>query len=128
MWPKMSDSREYNWKQMTRFSMKCEFPVLTRKQERKVLIVESFLWLFRARRSIAGLYLRKKSKCPTLKSHTVKCVMAELGRARWEIFGFWSWHSDLCVVLGPYVLTPSQIPSHPALPHSQLVHSISQRL
>ena len=39
--------------------MKCEFPVLTRKQEGKVLIVESFLWLFRARQFIAW-YLRKK--------------------------------------------------------------------
>ena len=53
LWPKMSDSREYKWKQMPRFSMKCEFPVLTRKQKGKVLIVESLLWLFRARQSIA---------------------------------------------------------------------------
>ena len=64
----------------------------------------------------------------TLKIHTIKCVMTVLGRAGWEIFGSRSWHSDLCVVLGPYVMTSSQIFSRPALPLSQLVNSISQRL
>ena len=43
LWSKMSDSREYKWKQMQPFSMKCEIPVLTRKQKGKVSIVESFL-------------------------------------------------------------------------------------
>ena len=123
----MYDSSKQKWKQMSRFSMKCEFPVLTRKQKGKVLIVEAFLWLFRARRSIAS-YLRKKSKFPTFESHKIKCLVTELGRAGWEIFGSRSWHSNLCAVLGPYVMTSSQILSRPALPLSQLVHSISQRL
>ena len=122
----MSDNREYNWKQMPRFSRKCEFPVLGQKG--KVLIEESFLWLFRARRSIAWYLRKKNSKFLTLKIHTIKCVMTVLGRAGWEIFGSRSWHSDLCVVLGPYVMTSSQIFSRPALPLSQLVNSISQRL
>ena len=128
LWSKMSDSREYKWKQMLRFSMKCEIPVLTRKQKGKVSIVESFLWLFRARRSIAQSLRKKNSKFPTLKIHTIKCVMTELGWAGWEIFGFRSWHLDLCAMLGPCVMTSSQILSRPALPLSQLVHSISQRL
>ena len=56
----MSDSREYKWKQMQRFSMKCEFPVLTRKQKGKVLIVQSFLWLFRARVGLSRSIYEKK--------------------------------------------------------------------
>ena len=74
------------------------------------------------------VFKKKKSKFPTLKSHTIKCVMTELGRAGWEIFDFRSWHLDFCPMLGPCVMTSSQIPSRPALPLSQLVHSISQRL
>ena len=71
---------------------------------------------------------KKKSKFPTLENHKIKCLVNELGRAGWEIFGSRSWHSDLCAVLSPYVMTSSQILSRPALPLSQLVHSISQRL
>ena len=74
------------------------------------------------------VFKKKNSKFLTQKIHTIKCVMTELGRAGWEIFGSRSWHSDLCAVLGPYVMTSSQIFSCPALPLSQLVHSISQRL
>ena len=118
----MGDSSKQKWKPMSRFSMKCEFP------EGEVLIVESFLWLFRARRSIASYLRKKKSKFPTFESHKIKCLVTELGRAGWETFGSRSWHSDLCAVLGPYVMTSSQILSRPALPLSQLVHSISQRL
>ena len=116
---------------MLRFPMKCEFPVLTRKQKGKVLIVEVFVLVFVVipRAPVYRVvFKKKKSKFPTLKSHTIKCVMTELGRAGWEIFDFRSWHSDLCAMLGPYVMTSSQILSRPALPLSQLVHSISQRL
>ena len=74
------------------------------------------------------VFKKKKSKFPTLESHKIKCLVTELGRAGWEIFGSRSWHSNLCAVLGPYVMTSSQILSRPALPLSQLVHSISQRL
>ena len=69
---KMSDSSKQKRKQTSLFSMKCEFPVLTRKQKGKVFIVGSFLWLFRACQSIASS-LR-------LISQTIKCLLTESGR------------------------------------------------
>ena len=112
---------------MPRFSMKSEFPVLTRKQKGKVNCTIVFVIIPRA--PVYRVVFKKKTlKFVTLKIYTIKCVMTELGRAGSEIFGSRSWHSDLCAVLGPYVMTSSQILSRPALPLSQLVHSISQRL
>ena len=110
--------------------MKCEFPVLTRKNKGKVLIVESFLWLFRTRQFIASFLSKNKfSKFSTLINHMIKCLLTELGRAGWEMFGSRSWHSYLCAALCPYVMTTSQILFHPyPLALSQIVQGILQRL
>ena len=117
-------------KKMSRFSMKCEFPVLTRKNKGKVLIVESFLWLSRTRQFIASFLSKNKfSTFSTLINHMIKCLLTELGRAGWEMFGSRSWHSYLCAALCPYVMTTSQILFHPCpLALSQLVQGILQRL
>ena len=115
---------------MSRFSMKCEFPVLTRKNKGKVLIVESFLWLSRPRQFIAYFLSKNKfSRFSTLINHMIKCLLTELGRAGWEMFGSRSWHSYLCAALCPYVMTTSQILFHPCpLALSQIVQGILQRL
>ena len=84
----MSDNREYKWKQMPRFSMKCEFPVLTQKQKGKSINCRIVFVVIPRAPVYRIVFTKKYSKFSTLKSHTIKCVTAELGRAGWEIFGF----------------------------------------
>ena len=60
------------------------------------------------------VFKKKNSKFLTQKIHTIKCVMTELGRAGWEIFGSRSWHSDLCCARSVgHDLGPNIFPSCP---------------
>lgn len=63
---KMSDSSKQQWENKTRFSMNCEFLVLTRKNKGKLFIVESQFWfsrasLFKLEQTFSNL--SKRSQC-----------------------------------------------------------------